>query len=61
MATAIEAEKIARVIDETQVEDQIRLGIARRLADVLQTSTRGFKREKFIEEATKTKRPLVRY
>lgn len=60
MASQIVIKGLARVIDETILDDSTRLGIARRVADVLQADAREFERDKFIDEATKTKRTLVR-
>lgn len=60
MASQIVIKGLARVIDETILDDSTRLGIARRVADVLEADSRDFARDKFIDEATKTKRALVR-
>ena len=58
MASKEEIAGLSRVIDETVLDDSIRLGIARRVADVL-TSNKDFSRDKFVNESTKTKRSYV--
>lgn len=51
---------LAKVIDDTMLDDGIRLGLARRVADVLESSQKDFDRNKFIDAATKTKRTFTR-